>query len=430
MAYINITELMTGICNSIREKKGTSGPIAAQNIPDEISTIESGGSGGGGYTIEYRDGGVVGKESKLLQDIENGVWIDGYNMFYSNLNFDYTLLSEKNVKLTNCHQLFSFTTPKTSEIDFSNFDTSKVFDFYGMFSANAGVKTYTNLRGIDTRSGTDFRYMFNGCTSATAIDVSGFDTSKATTMEDMFNGCKKLTSLDLSSFDTSKVENMAGMFCDCNVLTEIKGIEDFDFSNVTNLKDTFKNCKKLNKLHLKGNVKATKLDMTFSGCGAKEFILELNLEKVGTVSYPFQSMEGCQFLDLGKVNFKILQSCNLFLNPYKGSKIILPNLPKMSSSGGTSVFTSDGTGDVEVVWGEGNSFGNESTASSITFPVVRVWKSAEYVNRFVEFANSIAENTSGLTRTIKVHTNIYNALSDEQKAILTNKGYTITYGTS
>ena len=44
MANINLTELFTGIANSIRAKDGTSNPIAAINFADRINAIPTGGS--------------------------------------------------------------------------------------------------------------------------------------------------------------------------------------------------------------------------------------------------------------------------------------------------------------------------------------------------------------------------------------------------
>ena len=49
MANINLTELFTGIANSIRAKDGTSNPIAAINFADRINAIPTGGSTGFQY---------------------------------------------------------------------------------------------------------------------------------------------------------------------------------------------------------------------------------------------------------------------------------------------------------------------------------------------------------------------------------------------
>ncbi|MBQ2408699.1 MAG: BspA family leucine-rich repeat surface protein, partial [Bacilli bacterium] len=55
----------------------------------------------------------------------------------------------------------------------------------------------------------------------TQLDLSNFDTSKVTNMDYMFYYCTNLTQLDLSNFDTSKVTNMQSMFSYCNNLLNI-----------------------------------------------------------------------------------------------------------------------------------------------------------------------------------------------------------------
>ena len=55
--------------------------------------------------------------------------------------------------------------------------------------------------------------MFRNCYSLTQLDVSNFNTSKVTSMNAMFSGCSGLTSLDLSSFNTSKITSTIEMIC-------------------------------------------------------------------------------------------------------------------------------------------------------------------------------------------------------------------------
>jgi len=64
--------------------------------------------------------------------------------------------------------------------------------------------------------------MFLYCSNITEINLSNFDTSKITNMVYMFEGCSLLTSLDLSNFDTSSnSENFRGMFGGCSSLKYI-----------------------------------------------------------------------------------------------------------------------------------------------------------------------------------------------------------------
>ena len=90
---------------------------------------------------------------------------------------------------------------------------------------------------------------------------NNYDTSSVTNMNGMFSACYSLLSLDLSSFKTSKVTNMSYMFGPSYTysssddskkmnLTEIKGLTNFNTSNVTTMESMFWNCGNLTKLDL------------------------------------------------------------------------------------------------------------------------------------------------------------------------------------
>ena len=53
----------------------------------------------------------------------------------------------------------------------------------------------------------------------------------------MFNECPELISLDLSNFDSSNVTNISFMFNNCIKLKEIKGLNNFNTSNVIYIYD-------------------------------------------------------------------------------------------------------------------------------------------------------------------------------------------------
>ena len=78
------------------------------------------------------------------------------------------------------------------------------------------------------------------CSEVTTIEFpDNFDTSNVINMRGMFNSCISLSTLNISSFDTSKVENMQSMFADCISLPEID-VRSFDTTGVTNMKYMFR----------------------------------------------------------------------------------------------------------------------------------------------------------------------------------------------
>ena len=93
--------------------------------------------------------------------------------------------------------------------------------------------------------------MFRECNKLKEIKgIEKFETSQVTDMSNMFYGCKELEKLDLSKFNTSKVTNIYGMFHECNKLKEIKGIEKFELSQVTDMSNMFYFWKELENLDL------------------------------------------------------------------------------------------------------------------------------------------------------------------------------------
>lgn len=197
-----------------------------------------------------------------LNDIPGG----GSNVEYIN---NLTLLNTSNS--TSMQDMFAECSKITS-LDISKFDSSKVTNMNGMFMNCLALKN-VDISVLDTSQVTDMANMFNGCQSMESIDASTFDTSQVTDMQYMFNHCNSLEELNLKGFDTSKVISMRGMFDGCEQLREIQGIDEFDYSNVTDVSYMFFNCENLYcpnsfTFELGGlvNNKTTNTRHMFNGC--------------------------------------------------------------------------------------------------------------------------------------------------------------------
>ena len=94
-------------------------------------------------------------------------------------------------------------------------------------------------------------WMFNQCHKLKEIKgINNFNTSNVINMSTMFQGCNELEYLDLSNFNTSNVEDMEAMFINCHQLKEIKGINNFDLTKVKHKEKIFDGCNNLNKFRL------------------------------------------------------------------------------------------------------------------------------------------------------------------------------------
>ena len=94
-------------------------------------------------------------------------------------------------------------------------------------------------------------YMFNQCNKIKEIEgVNNFNTSNVNNMRAMFQDCYLLEYLDLSNFNTSNVTDMSYMFNQCNNIKILIGINNFNINNVGNMDKIFHNCTKLEGIDL------------------------------------------------------------------------------------------------------------------------------------------------------------------------------------
>ena len=131
--------------------------------------------------------------------------------------------------INNTNDMFKDCTSIT-EINLSNFDTSKVTSMDNMFERCSSL-TSLDLSNFNTQLVKRMNFMFSGCSSLTSLDLSFFDISSVTTMDSMFSQCLSLTSLNLSNFNTSSIESLDSMFYNCNNLEYIN-LFNFNQSNL------------------------------------------------------------------------------------------------------------------------------------------------------------------------------------------------------
>ena len=193
---------------------------------------------------------ILGDENLIPENIKNGVEIFGVQgnakvsdvkitnasyLFYNGYRLDYfnEILSVCE-NITQAMNMFADCSYLT-DLDLSNFDTSKVTNFSSMFYRCSSL---TTIPQFDTSSGTDFGNMFYSCSSLTTIPQ--FDTSKGTNFGSMFYQCFKLTTVP--QFDTSKGTNFGSMF---NSSIKLTTVPQFDTSKGTNFSSMFERCSSL-----------------------------------------------------------------------------------------------------------------------------------------------------------------------------------------
>ena len=135
-----------------------------------------------------------------------------------------------------------------------------------------------DLNPVIPINATSCYFMFYGCKSLTEIDLSNFDTSRVTDMCGMFSGCKALTQLDLSSFNLSEVNYISSMFRDCVSLT-VLDLSNFDTFMVKHMDLVFFGCKALTTIYISDKWNIDKVKLSGEMFGICHFLPNFSPEK-------------------------------------------------------------------------------------------------------------------------------------------------------
>ena len=163
---------------------------------------------------------------------------DCSRMFYgytTGMNQSLTEIQFKNFntsKVTNMEYMFSRNTYLTT-LDISGFDMSNVTTIKGLFQWDSYLEKIS-APNWNTSNLIDMSYAFDSCQKIQSIDIKNWDTSKVTTMSYAFDNCLALTSVNCNNWNTSSVTNMNHMFYQCCSLTNVP-VSNWDTSKVEDM---------------------------------------------------------------------------------------------------------------------------------------------------------------------------------------------------
>ena len=131
--------------------------------------------------------------------------------------------------------------------------------------------------------------------------VENLNTENVTNMGNMFAGCSSLASLDVTHFNTEKVTDMCNMFGDCNKLTSLD-VTHFNTEKVTDMYNMFGDCWRLASLDvtLFNTANVTNMDFMFFDCLALTSldVTHFNTAKVEGMSGMFAHCSSLTSLDV------------------------------------------------------------------------------------------------------------------------------------
>ena len=241
-----------------------------------------------------------------------------------------------------------------------------------ILNISSGGNTLKNL--LDATKSCN--YLFSNYKGISVDDlIQPNDTENVTNTVDMFSECNKLTSIP--QLNTNNVTNMYGMFYNCSKLTTIPQLNT---SKVTNMGNLFYNCSALESVPQLNTSNVTNMDNMFYKCSLLTTVPLFNTSKVKTMSQMFWH-------------------CNN-----------LQTVPAFNCSNVTNM---------------NNIFASCSSLKSILMTGMKVSFDISASTLFeradlVTILNNLATVTT--TKTLKIGATNLAKLTDEDKAIATNKG--------
>lgn len=161
----------------------------------------------------------------------------------------------------------------------------------------------------------------------TELDVSEFDTSKMTHLDALFSTLINLKSLDLSNFDTRNCVSMTKMFENCRNLREIKFGPNFSTKNVKNFMDMFYDCRALEEINYTFDLSnAESAPCMFSASGiSKVDIINFNSSKLSNTHRMFHNCSKLKKLTLPDFTGQhVYQNSEMFAGDF--DELLLPSL--------------------------------------------------------------------------------------------------------
>lgn len=235
-----------------------------------------------------------------------------------------------------------------------------------LFYKNTNL-THINASNWDTSKITSLVFTFASMDNLESVDFADWDVSKVTTFFAMFDASAKIENIDVSKWNTSSATNMAWMF-NRNNLKHLD-VSNFNTSKVTSMFAMFSGCHSLTRLDISNFDTSNVLDFGRIFSYWNSVCEELNISGL--------NLTKCKFMELTfqSTNFKVIRCDGLRLPNIDMSKIGL------------------------------------ESSTSLT------------VDSIVGLLNALPQSDKGYS--FQIGSDNIAKLSDEQKAIATNKGWTL-----
>ena len=229
-------------------------------------------------------------------------------MFEGDSSLEKLIVKDWNLSnVSQCSYLFSYCTSLNDiEIEPSKDSAGKPqLPFQSTISMSAMFYHCTSLKSVDVsdwdvENVQNFFAMFKECFVLQSIKgLDNWNTTNATDMSSMFYNCNALTNVDVSKWDVKNVTNFSSMFMECSALQSIKGLDNWNTTNATDMSFMFYNCTDLTSIASSNPGENPSTNMTSTS--ASENIGNLDFSnfrtaKVQNFSYMFFACKALRYI--------------------------------------------------------------------------------------------------------------------------------------
>lgn len=182
-------------------------------------------------------------------------------------------------------QYSTWTTFDGNSVDTSNMTTLKdLFRYCSSLTSIEGTNTW-NVSNVRSALRT-----FDGCTKLTTLDLANWNASNCVSFSNFLNDCYALQTVNLFNMNTSGATDFSYMFKDCDKLSTIYGINNLDVTSLENAEYMFGYCSSLTSLDLSSWIPPT--NCSFNSM----FYLCITLTDLNVSSFDFSNTNMAYFI--------------------------------------------------------------------------------------------------------------------------------------
>ena len=270
----------------------------------------------------------------------------------------------------------------------------------GSNTGNAIFNSCYSLESITGISNWHFQFenslanAFDYCYSLKTLDISGWTVNATTNLTSMFRCCYSLQNLDLSNWRPANCTSFASLFQDCWSLRSVGNLDAWPTGKVTNFSSMFSNCTSLPtipNISLWDMSKATTMASMFYGMTSltEVIINNLNIPACTTIATLFQYCYNLKKIEIKNWTLTALNTAPGQLCGYCNAlyDVTMDNVP-------------------------------------IKYNISFAYCYSLSYESILNILNALPTVTT--TRTLTLRSDHINRLTSEEKAIATNKGWTIS----